>query len=144
MKGKSLAALAASLGTVLSLSVAVSAPAAVSSLDVGSGTLSSKGLVASVPVTFVCDIGEQYDLYLVLRQVAHRKTITGGDSYAYGSCTGETQVVTLEVRPGPGPFKKGSALADATVHSLCFVEDEWEGWYDYCGTAHVTEEIRLR
>ena len=47
MRSKSRAALTACLGTVLSLSIATSAAAAITDLDIGSGTLNNKGLTAT-------------------------------------------------------------------------------------------------
>ena len=143
MKGKSRAVIvAAGLGTVLSLSIATSAPAAVTGLDIGSSSLAAKGLIATVPVTFTCDPGATYSGYLSLRQVAQQKTITGGEAYFSGWCTGEPQTVTLQVRPGPKPFKKGTTLAETAVDTYCYVP-EWDD-YEFCGTAHLMEEIQLR
>ena len=59
MKNRSRAALTAGLGSVLSLSIATSA-AALTDLDIGSGSLEYKGLTATVPVTFTCDAGSYY------------------------------------------------------------------------------------
>jgi hypothetical protein len=142
MKSKSRAVLTAGLGTVLSLSMATSAPAAVTSLDIGSGSLEAKGLIATVPLTFTCDAGAYYSAYVFVRQIAQQRTITQGDGSTSGSCTGESQTVTVQVRPNPKPFKKGTAVADATVVSYCYFPEL--GYYDYCGDARVTEEIQLR
>jgi hypothetical protein len=108
---------------------------------VQSGSLQSRGLVATVPVAFVCNEGAQYNLSLSVTQVVQQKTVTGGGTGTSGTCTGGTQTVSVQVRPGPKPFKKGPALADAQVDTYCYNPDY--GYYDYCGSAYVTDEIRL-
>jgi len=142
MQSVTRAVLTAGVGAVLTLSATASAGAEVSGLDVESGTLQSRGLVANVPVTFACDEGAQYDLSLSVMQVVQQKTVTGGGTYTFGTCTGETQTVSMQVRPGPKPFKKGPALADASISTYC---DDPEFGYVFCGSASVeSDEMRLR
>jgi hypothetical protein len=142
MKGRSHAALAAGLGTILSLSIGTSASAAVAGVDIGTGSLQMKGLIATVPVTFTCDADALYYLNVSVRQIAQQRSITQGDGSTSGTCTGESQTVTVELRPSPKPFKKGTALADARIETLCYFPEF--DYYDWCGDAVVTEEIQLR
>ena len=128
---------------LLSLSISASAPAAVTSLDIGSGTIEQKGLILTVPLTFTCDAGALYNAYVSVRQIAQQRTITQGTGSTNGSCTGDTQIATVRVFPAPKPFKKGTALAEASIDTYCFFPEL--GGYDYCGSAIVRDkEIRLR
>jgi hypothetical protein len=142
MKVKSRAVLTAALGTILSLSIATSAPAAVTGLDIGNGSRKAKGLVATVRLTFTCDSSGSYDAQVSLRQVAQQRTITQGEGITSGQCTGQPQAVTVQVQPNPKPFKKGIALADALVVTYC--HDPELGHLDHCGEARKTEQIQLR
>ena len=141
MKGKSRAVLTAGLGIVLSLSITSSAEAAVTGLDIGSGSLEDKGLAATVPVTFTCDAGGLYWIEFSLRQIARQRTITEGYAGTSGSCTGEPQTLVLQFQPSPEPFKSRKALADVSMSSYCYVGVDL---YEHCGDARVTEEIQLR
>ena len=140
MKGKSRAVLTAGLGAVLGLSIAPSA-AAVTSLDIGNASLEAKGLVATVPLTFTCESGGYYEGDIYVRQKVQQRTFTDGRTFFGGSCTGEPQTITVQVRAYWKPFKKGTATAQGFL--LCHAWTDTGESYE-CGSARVTEEIQLR
>ena len=130
--------LTAGLGAAICVSVAGPAVAEASIVGVGPGTLLAKGAVATVPVSFVCDAGEPFALGFGLRQRINGQTITDGGSQAQGTCTGETQTVTLQVSPSPVAFKRGTAAALVTLYDFC------ADLGFYCTQTDTAREVTLR
>jgi hypothetical protein len=131
----------AGVGTVLSLSMATSASAAVTGLDIGSVSKGAMGAV-TVPITFTCDPGAVYVAFVGVGQIARDGSDHQGDNnFAEGSCTGEPQTVISSVSPYDPKFKfkKGTAWAYASVASYCY-EAVPE---NFCGSADVSEDIQI-
>ena len=116
-----LAAIAAGAGLALAIpalpAVGQFSPPAVVSVEVqDQATLVARGAAVLVPVEIVCPVGSTF------RSVSVRVTQRAGSAIASGAsgtddfaCTGSTQVVHVLVPAQGHAFKKGPAVAEASL-----------------------------
>jgi hypothetical protein len=84
---------------------------AATTVSVGDGTVSAKGVLVTVPLTVDCDPNFGFGVFLRLTQrVGGGQTAHGIDSDSI-LCTGAEQTVVLHIVPfvGSAAFKKGTA-----------------------------------
>ena len=133
------AALAGGFAAVIGWTSTVPAIAAATDVSVGSGTLVAKGAAVTVPTTFVCDTGQIFNVFLVLRQrVGNGLAVGAGGSGPYQPCTGETQTVAVTVTAQNRAFKPGTAAATLNLQ-ICQA-----GFVGCDPLIDLTTEIRLR
>jgi predicted aspartyl protease len=109
-------------------------PSRILHVEVGDeGRVVAKGAAVVVPVEVACEAGEHAFLDVHLTQARGRHVATGF-RFENVDCTGTTQVVEVLVSANEGAFKKGVALARASL----FVCDGFG-----CDEVEDTEEIRL-
>jgi hypothetical protein len=117
-----------------------SASASPPELDIQSAKLGTGG-TAEISGTIQCTEGQQYNVFVTVRQTTgNRPFNAGGSSYpVFGSatCTGETEPFTVTV-VGEKPFKKGTALVEASAQ-VC------DPFGNGCSSILLPfEEVRLR
>jgi hypothetical protein len=114
-------------------------PPSVLHIEVGDeGTIVAKGAGVFVPVEVTCPAGDQAFVNVELTQARGRR-VTNGFAREEVTCTGDPQVVEVLLTPFDGAFKKGGALARASV-AVC----ERDGFFSRCAVDEDVEEIRLR
>jgi hypothetical protein len=97
------------------------------------GRVVAKGAAVIVPVEVACEAGEHGFFDVRLTQARGRHVATGF-GFEEVDCTGTTQVVEVLVSANDGAFKKGVAVAEASL----FVCGEFS-----CDMVEDTEVIRL-
>jgi len=144
IRGRQAAIVTALAGGVLAASVVGAAPAvsflsSPNTWDVqlpGTGTLLARGAAVRVPVDVSCPAGFRATLSVALTQRSGPSVVTGSDSVEL-TCRGvpQTVQVTVPAQPGQRTWKRGPALATATLGACDFY---------FCGTlARDSEEIRI-
>ncbi len=110
-------------------------PPAVLSVEVGDqATLVARGAAVSVPVEVRCPAGSTGFLSVRVTQRAGSRIASGSGSTNDFVCTGATQAVEVLVPAQGQAFKKGQAVAEASL----FVCGPM-----FCGSVNDTENIEL-
>ncbi len=94
-------------------------PPAVVSVEVGDeATLVARGAAVSVPIEVLCPAGATGFLNVQVTQRAGSRIASGYGGTSDFVCTGATQTVDLQVPAQGQAFKKGGAVAEASL-SVC-------------------------
>ena len=111
-------------------------PPAVVSVEVGDqATLVARGAAVLVPVEVTCPAGTGGHISVRVTQRAGSRIASGSGGTSNFVCTGATQVVDVLVTAQGQAFKKGPAIAEASLFTGCF------GFF--CGPVTDTENIDI-
>ncbi|NKX50881.1 hypothetical protein HER39_09940 [Arthrobacter deserti] len=122
-----LAGFATALGLLFGAAPGAAAAAADPTIELpDSGDLLADGAGASVTVTFQCEAGQSYNMFVELSQaVGEGRTASGAGFAGPGTCTGNAQTEELLVLAGGGffAFRDGDAVARTSL-SVCPSEQQ--------------------
>ncbi|HEV2760796.1 MAG TPA: hypothetical protein VGV86_14650 [Acidimicrobiales bacterium] len=138
--GRLLAAISVGAGLAFAVPVLPAvgqvSPPAVVSVEVGDeATLVARGAAVLVPVEVTCPAGTRGHLSVRVTQRVGSRIASGFGGTSDFVCTGATQVVEVLVTAQGQAFKKGSAVAEASLFAPCFDF--------FCGPVTDTENIEI-
>ena len=112
----------------------VSPPAVISVEVQDEATLVARGAAVLVPVEVICPAGSRGFLSVRVTQRAGSRIASGSSSTSDFVCTGATQVVEVLVHAQGQAFKRGPAVAEASLF-VCFDF--------FCQSVSDTENIEI-